>query len=50
MSGMITGRDVVLHSYTIVRLWGLAAYVRCLRATLARKPTTFLAVITACRD
>jgi hypothetical protein len=47
MRGLITGRDVVLHSCTIIRLWGLGTYVRCLRATLSRTPTTFLAVITA---
>ena len=49
MRGMITGRDVVLHAFTIIRLWGLPTYVRCLRATLSRRPTTFLAVVYACR-
>jgi hypothetical protein len=48
MRGLITSRDVVLHAFTIIRLWGLSTYVRCLRATLSRKPTTFLAV-AACR-
>ncbi len=48
MRGLITSRDVVLHAFTIIRLWGLPTYVRCLRATLSRKPTTFLAVV-ACR-
>jgi hypothetical protein len=49
MRGSITGRDVVLHALTIVRLWGLQTYLRCLRATLSRRPTTFLAVVHACR-
>ena len=49
MRGLITSRDVVLHAFTIIRLWGLPTYVRCLRATLSRRPTTFLAVIHACR-
>ena len=48
MRGTITGREVVLHAFTIIRLWGLPTYVRCLRATLSRRPTTFLAVV-ACR-
>ena len=49
MRGLITGRDVVLHAFTIIRLWGLPMYLRCLRATLSRRPTTFLAVVHACR-
>ncbi len=47
MKGLITGRDVVLHTFTIIQLWGLPTYVRCLRATLSRSPTTFLAVVHA---
>jgi hypothetical protein len=47
MRGLITSRDVVLHAFTIIRLWGLPAYLRCLRATLSRRPTTFLAVVCA---
>ena len=47
--GLITGKDVVLHTFTIVRLWGLPTYVRCLRASLSRRPTTFLAVVHASR-
>ena len=42
MRGTITGRDVVVHGFTIIRLWGLPTYLRCLRATLSRRPTTFL--------
>jgi hypothetical protein len=47
MRGLITGRDVILHAFTIIRLWGWTAYMRCLRATLSRRPTTFLAVVLA---
>jgi hypothetical protein len=50
MRGVITGREVVLHAFTIVRLWGLPTYVRCLRASLSRRPSTFLAVVHARRD
>jgi hypothetical protein len=45
MQGTITTRDVVLHAVTIVRFWGPRAYLRCLRAALGRRPTTFLTVV-----
>ncbi|HVI96793.1 MAG TPA: hypothetical protein VM753_22420 [Anaeromyxobacter sp.] len=48
MRGSITSKDVVLHAFTIVRLWGLPMYLRCLRAMFSRTPTTFLAVVQAC--
>jgi hypothetical protein len=47
MKGLITSRDVVTHAFTIVRLWGFATYLRCLRAALSRRPTTFLAIVSA---
>jgi hypothetical protein len=47
MKGLITGRDVVVHAFTIIRLWGWPTYLRCLRATVSRRPTTFLAVVAA---
>ncbi len=47
MKGLITSRDVVTQAFTIVRLWGLATYLRCLRAALSRRPTTFLAIVSA---
>jgi hypothetical protein len=47
MQGSITGRDVLLHSVTIVRLWGPAFYVRCLRAIASRRPCTFLEVLAS---
>ena len=45
MRGLITSRDVVVHAFTIIRLWGWPTYLRCLRATVSRRPTTFLAVV-----
>jgi hypothetical protein len=47
MKGLITSRDVVTHAFTIVRLWGFATYLRCLRAAMSRRPTTFLAIVSA---
>jgi hypothetical protein len=46
VQGAITGRDVLVHSLTILRLWGPLVYVRCLRAMVRRRPCTFLAVVT----
>ena len=45
MKGTITGRDVILHSLTILRYWGPSCYLRCLRAAVSRRPSTFLAVL-----
>ncbi len=45
VQGTITGRDVIRHSFTILRLWGPGCYVRCLRAIVSRRPCTFLEVI-----
>ncbi len=44
--GTITGRDVLRHSLTILRLWGPGCYVRCLRAIVSRRHCTFLQVIS----
>ncbi len=46
MRGLITGRDVVLHAFTIIRLWGLPTYARCVRAIASGNPTTFLTVVS----
>jgi hypothetical protein len=43
--GTITGKDVILHSFTILRLWGPTVYLRCLRAIASRRPCTFLGVL-----
>ena len=45
MRGAITGKDVILHSFSIVRLWGIGAYLACLRAAIARRPSTFLGTL-----
>lgn len=45
VQGSITGRDVLLHSFMILRLWGPSVYVRCLRAMVSRRPCTFLGVL-----
>jgi hypothetical protein len=45
MRGAITGKDVILHSVAIVRLWGLGAWLHCLWAALTRRRSTFLGVL-----
>jgi hypothetical protein len=47
MQGAITGRDVLFHSVTILRLFGPVFYVRCLRAIASRRPCTFLEVLAS---
>ena len=42
VQGTITSRDVLLHSLTILRLWGPAFYVRCLLAIASGRACTFL--------
>jgi len=44
--GAITSRDVLFHAFTIVRLWGPAFYVRCLRAVASGRRCTFLEVLS----
>ncbi len=46
VQGTITGRDVIRHSLTILRLWGPTCYVRCLRAIVSRRRCTFLDVVS----
>jgi hypothetical protein len=45
--GVITTRDVLRHTATIVREFGAAAYLRCCLAILRREPTTFLNCVFA---
>ena len=40
--GVITTKDVLRHSGTIVREFGTVAYIRCCVAILMRRRTTFL--------
>lgn len=49
VQGTITSRDVLLHSVTILRLWGPLVYVRCLRAIASGRPCTFLEVLVSSR-
>jgi hypothetical protein len=44
VQGTITGRDVLIHSFTILRHWGPSCYLRCLKAVVSRRPCTFLEV------
>ena len=47
MQGTITARDVLVHSYTILRLWGPGVYLRCLCAIARGEPCTFLGLVAA---
>ena len=42
IAGVITTKDILRHSGTIVREFGTVAYLRCCMAILLRKRTTFL--------
>lgn len=45
MRGVITTRDVVIHLGLIWREFGPGCFLRCLRAIIVRKETTFLDVM-----
>ncbi len=45
MRGAITGKHVILHSFAIVRLWGMRTWLDCLWAAVTRRPSTFLGVL-----
>jgi hypothetical protein len=45
MNGLITTRDVLKHSATIVREFGAGTYLRCCLAILRGRRTTFLNVV-----
>jgi hypothetical protein len=45
VQGSIKGRDVLLHSVTILRLFGPGVYLRCIRAMVERRPCTFLEML-----
>jgi hypothetical protein len=47
VQGTITSKDVLLHTVTIVRLWGPAFYLRCLRMIATGRPCTFLDVLAS---
>ena len=45
VQGSITSRDVLLHAFTIVRLFGPTFYIRCVKAIASGRPCTFLEVL-----
>jgi hypothetical protein len=45
--GSITGREVIFHSVTILRLWGPSMYLRCLHAVVTGRSCTFLGLLAA---
>ena len=45
MVGIITGREVVAHFALIWREFGLLCLVRCVRACVNRRRTTFLDIV-----
>ena len=47
MQGVITTRDVLRQTFTIIHLWGPAFYARCLLALARHGRTTFLEVLCA---
>jgi hypothetical protein len=49
VQGAITSRDIFLHAFTIVKLWGPSFYLRCVRAIASRRPCTFLEVLASDR-
>lgn len=49
VQGAITSKDVLLHAFTIVRLFGPTFYLRCVKAIASGRPCTFLEVLAARR-
>ncbi|HET9752576.1 MAG TPA: hypothetical protein VFP52_06430 [Myxococcales bacterium] len=47
IDGVITSRDVIRHTLTIVREFGPRAYLRCCAAMLRGRRTTFLSCVFA---
>jgi len=45
IQGVIKSNDVLWHAGTIVRTYGFRPYLRCLRALLSRRGTTFLEIV-----
>jgi hypothetical protein len=50
INGLITTKDVLKNSATIVREFGAKTYLRCCLAILAGQRTTFLNVVFARRN
>ncbi|HET9754838.1 MAG TPA: hypothetical protein VFP52_17830 [Myxococcales bacterium] len=47
IGGVITSREVIRHTITIVREFGPRAYLRCCAAMFSGRRTTFLACVFA---
>jgi len=45
VQGLITSTDVLWRAPTIIRSFGLRAYLRCFAALLSRRRTTFLELV-----
>jgi hypothetical protein len=45
INGVITSKEVVRHTLTIVREFGPRAWLRCCTAMVTRRRTTFLACV-----
>jgi hypothetical protein len=45
VAGAITSKHVLRYTWTIVREFGAAIYLRCLLAILRRRRTTFIACV-----
>ena len=45
IGGVITTKEVLRHSGTILREFGAATYLRCCKAIVLRRRTTFLSCI-----
>jgi hypothetical protein len=43
IQGLITTNDVLRHPVLLVSSFGLGTYLRCCKAIMLRRPTTFLA-------
>lgn len=48
MRGTITAKDVFRYGPIIIRIWGPACFLSCLRAALSPRPSTFLDVLCRC--
>ncbi len=47
IQGLITSKDLLRHAGNIIRNYGVRRYLRCLRALLSGRRTTFLELIWA---
>jgi hypothetical protein len=45
IQGLITSKDLLRNTGSIVRGYGLLRYLRCVRAVLSRRRTTFLELV-----